>query len=140
MHHFGQSTCHILFYLGCVVRVTPAHLPSQMARSFSSISALSCDMNLYSVRVELRSSLLWGAGSLLVSTSEAHWPASLNSCMSCCLIITPLVGVMIFNHIQLSTTDRLSDHHPLVGWQWGHPPGYAAIRTAWPAYRWVCPP
>ena len=40
------------------VRVTPTHLPIQRARSFSSMSALSCDMNLYSVHVELRSSLL----------------------------------------------------------------------------------
>ena len=40
------------------VRVTPAHLPSQMARSFSSISTLSCDMNLYSVHVELQSSVI----------------------------------------------------------------------------------
>ena len=95
--------------LAMQVRVTPAHLPSQMARSFSGISALSCDMNLYSVWVELCSSLLQGAGSLLAMTSEAHWPASPNSCMSCCLIITPLEGVMSFNHIQMSTSDRLSD-------------------------------
>ena len=54
------------------VRVTPAHLPSQMARSFSSISALSCDINLYLVHVELHSLLLRGAGSLLALTSEAH--------------------------------------------------------------------
>ena len=47
--------------LAAWVRVTPAHLPSQMARSFSGISALSCDMNLYSVRVEFHSSLLQGA-------------------------------------------------------------------------------
>ena len=91
------------------VRVTPTHLPSQMARSFSSISALSCDMNLYSVRVELCSSLLQGASSLLASTSEAHWLASPNSCMSCCFIIMPFEGVMSFNHIQMSTSDRLSD-------------------------------
>ena len=95
--------------LAAWVRFTPAYLPSQMARSFSDISALSNDMNLYSVRVELRSSLLWGASSLLASTSEAHWPASPNSCMSCCLIIMPLEGVMSFNHIQMSTLDRLSD-------------------------------
>ena len=68
------------------VRVTPACLPSQMARSFSGISTVSCDMNLYSVWAELRSSLLWGAGSLLTSTSEVHWSASPNRCMSCCLI------------------------------------------------------
>ena len=54
------------------VRVTPAYWPSQVARSFSGISTLSSDMNLYSVRVELCSLLLWGAGSLLASTSEAH--------------------------------------------------------------------
>ena len=91
------------------VRVTPTHLPSQRARSFSSMSTLSCDTNLYSVCVELCSLLLWGAGSLLASTSEAHWPASPNSCMSHCLIIMPLEGVMSFNHIQISTLDRLSD-------------------------------
>ena len=95
--------------LAVQVRFTPAYLPSQMARSLSDISALSNDMNLYSVHVELRSSLLWGAGSLLVSTSEAHWLASPNSCMSRCLLIKPLEGVMIFNHIQMSTLDRLSD-------------------------------
>ena len=83
------------------VRVTPAYLPSQLARSFSGISSVSCDMNLYSVHVEWSSSLLQGAGSLLASTSEAHWPTSPNSCMSCCLIIMPLVGVMSFNHIQI---------------------------------------
>ena len=91
------------------VRVTPAYWPSQVARSFSSISTLSNDMNLYSVHVELCSSLLWGDGSLPASTSEAYWLASTNSCMSRCLIITPLEGVMIFNHIQMSTSDRLSD-------------------------------
>ena len=85
------------------------YLPSQMAKSFSDISTLSNDTNLYSVRVELCSLLLWGAGSLLASTSEAHWPASPNSCMSRCLIITPLEGVVSFNHIQMSTLDRLSD-------------------------------
>ena len=121
------------------VRVTPAYLPSQMASSFSSISTVSCDMNLYSVHVEWRSLLLWGAGSLLALTSEAHWLASPNSCMNRCLIITPLVGVVIFNHIQMLTSDRLSDH-PLVRWQWGHPLGYAAIRTAWPTCHQVCPP
>ena len=109
MCHFNKSTHRILFYFGSAVRFTPAYLPSQMARSFSDISALSNDMNLYSVCVELHSSLLWGAGSLLASTSEAHWLASPNSCMSCCLIITPLEGVMSFNHIQMSTLDRLSD-------------------------------
>ena len=95
--------------LAAQVRVTPTHLPSQMARSFSSISALSSDTNLYSVHGALHSSLLLGAGSLLASTSEAHWPASPNRCMSCCLIIMPLEGVMRFNHIQISTSDRLSD-------------------------------
>ena len=95
--------------LAAQVRVTPAYLPSHMARSLSDISALSNDTNLYSVHVELRSLLLCGAGSLLASTSEAHWLASPNSCMSRCLIITPLEGVMIFNHIQMSTSDRLSD-------------------------------
>ena len=95
--------------LAARVRVTPTHLPSQMARSSNGISALSCDMNLYSVHVELHSSLLGGASSLLALTSEAHWPASPNSCMSHCLIITRLEGVMSFNHIQMSTSDRLSD-------------------------------
>ena len=95
--------------LAMQVIVTPAYLPSQMARSFSSISTVSYDPNLYSVCVEWRSSLLLGASSLLASTSEAHWLASPNSCMSRCLIITPLVGVMSFNHIQISTLDRLSD-------------------------------
>ena len=95
--------------LAAWVRVTPAYLPSHMARSLSDISALSNDTNLYSVHVELHSSLLCGASSLLASTSEAHWPALPNSCMSCCLIITPLEGVMIFNHIQMSTSDRLSN-------------------------------
>ena len=95
--------------LAVQVRFTPAYLPSQMARSLSDISALSSDMNLYSVRIELCSLLLCGAGSLLASTSEAHWPASPNRCMSRCLIITPLEGVMIFNHIQMSTSYRLSD-------------------------------
>ena len=91
------------------VRVTPTHLPSQMARSFSRISTLRCDTNLYSVHLELRSSLLQGASSLLASTSKANWLASSNSCMSHCLIIMPLEGVMSFNHIQMSTSDRLSD-------------------------------
>ena len=96
-------------YMHICPTVTPTYLPSQMARSLSDISALSSDTNLYSVCVELCSSLLCGASSLLASTSEAHWPALPNSCMSCCLIITPLEGVMIFNHIQMSTSDRLSD-------------------------------
>ena len=90
--------------LATQVRVTPTYLPSQMARSFSGISAVSCDTNLYSAQAELRTLLLRDASSLLASTSEAHLPASPNSCMSCCL-----VGVMIFNHIQMSTLDRLSD-------------------------------
>ena len=95
--------------LAAQVRFTPTYLPSQLARSFSDISTLSNDTNMYSVRVELHSLLLWGASSLLASTSEPHWPASPNSCMSCCLIIMPLEGVMSFNHIQMSTSDRLSD-------------------------------
>ena len=73
------------------------------------MSAEGCDPDLYSVWVELHSSLLQGAGSLLMLTSEAHWLASPNSCMSHHLIIMPLVGVMTFNHIQLSTSDRLSE-------------------------------
>ena len=95
--------------LAMQVRVTPTYLPSHMARSLSDISALSNDTNLYSVHVELCSLLLSGVGSLLALTSEAHWLASPNSCMSCCLTIMPLEGVMIFNHIQMSTSDRLSD-------------------------------
>ena len=95
--------------LAAWVRFTPTYLPSQMARSFSDISTLSNDTNLYSVCVELCSLLLWGAGSLLALTSEANWLASPNSCMSCYLIIMPLEGVMSFNHIQMSTLDRLSD-------------------------------
>ena len=95
--------------LAAWVRITPAYLPSQMARSFSGISAVSCDINLYSVHAELHSSLLRDASSLLALTSEAHWLASSNSCMSHCLIIMPLVGVMIFNYIQMSTLDRLSN-------------------------------
>ena len=75
--------------LAAQVRFTPTYLLSQMARSLSDISALSSDTNLYSVHVELCSSLLCGAGSLLASTSEAHWPASPNSCMSCCLSSHP---------------------------------------------------
>ena len=79
--------------LATQVRVTPACLPSQMARSFSGMSTKGCDLDLYSVQVELCSLLLQGAGSSLMSTSEAHWPASPNSCIRCHLIITPLVGV-----------------------------------------------
>ena len=91
------------------VRVTPTCLPSQMARSFIRISTEGCDPDLYSVWMESHSSLLQGAGSSLVSTSEAHWPASLNSCIMHCLAITPLVGVVALNHIQMSTSDRLSE-------------------------------
>ena len=97
------------YTLAVGVRVTPAHLPSQMARSFSSISTVGCDLDLYSVWAELCSSLLWGASSSLTSTSEAHWLASPNSCIRRCLIIMPLVGVMTFNHIQMSTSNRLSN-------------------------------
>ena len=95
--------------LAVQVRVTPTCLPSQMARSFIIISTEGCDPDLYSVRMELHSLLLQGAGSSLVSTSEAHWLASLNSCIMCCLAITPLVGVVALNHIQMSTSDRLSE-------------------------------
>ena len=109
MSHFGKRRMAYSSILAAWVRVTPTYLPSQMARSLSNISTLSSDTNLYSVHVELRSSLPCGAGSLLGSTREAHWPASPNSCMSCCLIITPLEGVIIFNHIQMSTSDRLSN-------------------------------
>ena len=91
------------------VRVTPTCLPSQMARSFIGISTEGCDPDWYSVQIELCSSLLWGAGSLLVFTSEAHWLASPNSCIMCCLAIMPLVGVVALNHIRMSTSDRLSE-------------------------------
>ena len=86
--------------LAMCVKVTPACLPSQIARSFIRVSAEGCDPDLYSVWMELHSSL--------VLTSEAHWPASLNSCKMHCLTIMPLVGVVALNHIQMSTLDRLS--------------------------------
>ena len=89
--------------------VTPACLPGQMARSFIGISAEGCDPDWYSVWMELHSVLLQGAGSSLVFTSEAHWLASPNSCIMCCLAITPLVGVVSLDHIQMSTSDRLSE-------------------------------
>ena len=114
--------------LAAWVRFTPAYLPSQMARSLSDISTLSNDMNLYSVCVESCSSLLWGAGSLLASTSEAHWLASWNRCMSCCLIIMPLEGVMSFNHIQMSTSDRLSDPSSSCQMAVGTPSGLCCHR------------
>ena len=95
--------------LATQVRVTPACLPSQMARSFIKVSAEGCDPDLCSVQRELHSSLQWGAGCSLVSTSEAHWLASLNSCMMHCQTITSLVGVVALNHIQMSTSDRLSE-------------------------------
>ena len=82
---------------------------ARLARSFIGISAEGCDRDLYSVWVKLCSLLLQGAGSPLMSTSEAHWLASLNSRIRCCLTITPLVGVMALNHIQMSTSDRLSE-------------------------------
>ena len=94
--------------LAVQVRVTPTCLPSQMARSFIGVSTEGCDPDVCSVWMVLHSLLLWGAGSLLVLTSEAHWLASLNSWMMCCLTITPLVGVVALNHIQMSTLDRLS--------------------------------
>ena len=112
------------------VRVTPAYLPSQMGRSFSGISAVSCDTNLYSVCVEWCSLLLQGAGSLLALTNEAHWPASPNSCMSCCLIIMPLVGVTSFNHIQISTSDRLSDPSSSCWMAVGTPSGLCCHRNS----------
>ena len=31
-------------------------------------------------------------------------------------------------------------HHPLVGWQWGHPLGCATMNTALTACHWVCLP
>ena len=39
--------------LAVQVRVTPTCLPSQMARSFSNMSAEGCDLDLYSVQAEL---------------------------------------------------------------------------------------
>ena len=116
--------------LAMQVIVTPAYLPSQMARSFSSISTVSYDTNLYSVCVEWHSSLLLGASSLLASTSEAHWLASPNSCMSRCLIITPLVGVMSFNHIQISMLDRLSDPSSSCRMAVGTPSGLCCHRNS----------
>ena len=104
--------------LAAWVRVTPAYLP------------VSCDMNLYSVCAGLCSSLLQGASSLLASTSEAHWLASPNSCMSCCLIIMPLVGVMIFNHIQMSTSDKLSDLSSSCQMAVGTPSGLCCYKNS----------
>ena len=77
-------------------RVTPACLPSQMVRSFIGISAEGCDPDWYSVQMELRSSLLWGAGSFLVLTSEAHWLASPNSCKMCCLAVMFYTSTKVF--------------------------------------------
>ena len=112
------------------VRVTPTYLPSQMARSFSGISTISCNMNLYSVHVEWYSLLLWGAGSLLALTSEAHWLASPNSCMSCCFIIMFLVGVMSFNHIQILMSDRLSNPSSSCQIAVGTPSGLCCHRNS----------
>ena len=95
--------------LATQVSITATCLPSQMGRSFIGISTEGCDPDWYSVWMELHSSLLQGAGSLLVFTSEAHWPASPNSCIMCYLAIMPLVGVVALNHIQMSTSDRLSE-------------------------------
>ena len=72
-----------------------------MARSFIGISDEDWDPGWYTARMELCNLLLLGAGSSLMFTSEAHWPASLNSCRMCCLAITPLVGVVALNHIQM---------------------------------------
>ena len=116
--------------LAAWVRVTPAYLPSQMAKSFSGISTVSCDTNLYSVHVEWRSSLLRGPGSLLASTSEAYWLASPNSCMSRCLIIMPLEGVMLFNHIQMLTLDRLSDPSSSCRMVMGTPSGLSCHKNS----------
>ena len=59
------------------VSVTPTCLPSQMARSFSDMSAEGCDPDLYSVQAELCSLLLRGAGSSLPSTiGQSHQTAA----------------------------------------------------------------
>ena len=96
------------------VRYTISYTPllvyqANMARSFIAISTEGWDPGWYSAQIELHSLLLQGAGSLLMFASEAHWLASLNSCMMHCLAITPLVGVVALNHIQKSTLDRLSE-------------------------------
>ena len=90
------------------VYVTPACLPSQMARSFIGILYEGWDPGLYTAWMEFCISLPLGSGSLLAFTSEAHWPASPNSCKMGCLTIMPLVGVVALNHIQISTLDVLS--------------------------------
>ena len=91
------------------VSVTPACLPSQMARSFIGISTKGWDLGWYTAQMELCNSLLLGAGSSLMFTSEAHWLASPNSCRMRCLAIMTLVGVVALNHIQMSTLDMLSE-------------------------------
>ena len=72
------------------------------------ISDGSCIPGLYVTWTELCSFLSLGSGSSFAFNSEAHWPASLNSCYMRCLTITPLVGVMALNHIQMSTLVVLS--------------------------------
>ena len=91
------------------VYVTPACLPSQMARSFIGISNRGWVPGSYMAWIESHISLPLGAGSSLAFTREAHWPASLNSCKMHCLTITPLVEVMALSHIQMSTLDVLSE-------------------------------
>ena len=90
------------------VSVTPACLTSQMARSFTRISNEGWDPGWYTAWMELHNSLPLGAGSLLTFTSETHWLASPNSYRIHCLAIRPLVGVVVLNHIQMSTSDVLS--------------------------------
>ena len=52
-------------------RVTPTCLPSQMARSFSGMSTVGCDLDLYSVQAELHSLLL--SGDDLFSAPKLSW-------------------------------------------------------------------
>ena len=79
--------------------VIPTYLPSQMARSFISISNGDWFPGSYVAWIELHSSLLLVASRSLAFISEAHYPSSLNSCSMHCLTITPLEGVMALNHI-----------------------------------------
>ena len=64
---------------------------------------------------------------LVRPTGWPHWTAAWAAASSSC----PWWGWWP------STTSRCQHQigwvirHPLVRWQWGHPPGYAAIKTAW---------
>ena len=126
--------------LATQVRVTPACLSSQMARSFSGVSTEGCDPDLYSVWMELHSLLLQGSGSSLMPTSEAHWLASPNSCIRHCLTIMLLVGVMALNHIQMSTSDRLSKLSSTCQMVAGTPSGLCCHKDSIACMSLVCPP